>query len=159
MWVELPKWWIAVLNIVSIPTLHLGISWIYTKLPRSFFRPESLLFRERSWETRGKFYQSVFRIRQWKAVLPDAAPWFDGFAKGSLSGRDAQYLQAFQAETCRGEAAHYAQWIALSLTILWNPWPTAALIMLVYAVLSNLPCILLQRFTRARLRHLAAQSN
>lgn len=152
MWVELPNLWIVILNIVAIPGLHLGVSWIYTRLPRSAFDPESRLYRERSWEQGGKIYQTLFRIRQWKGFLPDAAPWFDGFAKGKLQNKDRDYVQAFIAETCRGEAAHYAQIPALWLTLIWNPWPVAAIVMFVYAILSNLPCLLLQRFTRARLR-------
>lgn len=154
MWLDLPNLAIVALNLVAVPTAHFGVSWLCTRLPADCFRPESPLFRERRWERGGHVYQRVFRIRSWKALLPDAAPWFDGFAKGSLQGRDPEYLRAFVRETCRGETAHYAQIPALLLTLAWNPWPVAALVMAAYALLSNLPCLLLQRFTRARLRHL-----
>lgn len=154
MWLELPNLWIVVLNTLGIPAIHLGISWWFTKLDRGWFDPGSRLFRERRIEAGGTVYQTLFRIRQWKHLLPDAAPWFDGFAKGKLGDKDPAYLRAFIAETCRGEAAHYAQIPALLLTLLWNPWPVAAIVMIVYAVVSNLPCLILQRFTRARLRDL-----
>lgn len=157
MWIELPKVWIVVLNVLSVPFIHLGISWWFTRLSRDLFRPDTFLFRERAWENGGVFYQTLFRIRQWKGLLPDAAPWFDGFAKRNLNGKDPAYLKAFRKETCRGEAAHYAQALALLITVIWNPWPVAAFVMMVYAVLSNLPCILIQRFTRCRLNHLLAQ--
>lgn len=156
MWLDLPNLWIVTLNVIGIPAIHLGISWLYTKMDRSRFDPASPFYRERSWERDGDFYQRLFRIRLWKAKLPDAASWFDGFAKRSLKERDPAYLQTFIAETCRGEAAHYAQILGLFLTLIWNPWPIAAGVMMVYALLSNLPCILLQRFTRARLRKLLA---
>ena len=158
MWLELSNLWIVILNALGIPTIHLGISWWFTKLDRSWFDPGSWLFRERRLEAGGTVYQTLFRIRRWKHLLPDAAPWFDGFAKGRLGSKDPAHLRVFIAETCRGEAAHHAQTVALLLTLIWNPWPVAAIVMIVYAFASNLPCVLLQRFTRARLRGLLAGS-
>lgn len=157
MWVDLPDLWIVVLNVIGIPVIHLGISWLFIQMKRSRFDPNAPLYRNRVWEQGGEFYQSVFRIRRWKGLLPDAAPWFDGFAKGRLKDKDPEYLRAFIAETCRGEAAHYAQIPGILLTLIWNPWPVAAIVMIVYSVSSNLPCILLQRFTRARLRGFLAE--
>lgn len=154
MWLELPPLWIVVLNLVAIPAIHLGISWGCTRLAPEAFPPESWLFRERPWERGGQVYQRLFRIRHWKSFLPDAAPWFDGFAKAHLRGKDAAYLRTFLVETCRGEAAHWAQVLGLLVTLLWNPWPIAAGVMIASALLSNLPCLLLQRYTRARLRRL-----
>ena len=157
MWLDLPNLWIVILNVVGIPAIHLGISWLYTKMDLTRFDPESALYRERTWEGGGEVYQRLFRIRSWKARLPDAAPWFDGFAKGNLRDKNPAYLRTFTAETCRSEAAHYAQILGLLLSVIWNPWPIAAVVMMVYAVFSNLPCILLQRFTRARLRRFLAE--
>jgi glycosyl-4,4'-diaponeurosporenoate acyltransferase len=157
MWVELPDLWIVILNVVGIPVIHLGISWVFTRMKRERFDPESFLFRSRKWEHAGAIYQNLFRIRAWKDLLPDAAPWFNGFAKRKLSDRDPEYLRAFIAETCRSEAAHYAQIPGILLTLIWNPWPVAAVVMIVYSILSNLPCLLLQRFTRIRLRRFLAE--
>ncbi|MEM9280515.1 MAG: hypothetical protein AAGA96_01690 [Verrucomicrobiota bacterium] len=157
MWIELSNLWIVVLNLVAIPGIHFGLSWAYTRMPVHWFNPRSRWFREEAWEKEGAIYDSVFAIRKWKGLLPDAAPWFGGFAKGKLSDKDPDYIARFIIETCRGEAAHWAQVIGIWLTILWNPWPVAALVMLVYGVISNLPCLLLQRFTRARLRRLLSE--
>ncbi len=153
MLLELSNLWIVILNVIGIPAIHLGISLIFTRLKRGQFCPGSFLFRARPWEKNGVFYQRVFRIRQWKGLIPDASPWFDGFAKGSLRKKDPEYLRQFIQETCRGEAAHYAQVPGILLTLIWNPWPVAAIVMIFYAFLSNMPCILIQRFTRARMRH------
>lgn len=153
MWVDVGKIWIVVLNVIAVPSIHLGISWWFIRISRNRFDPDSVLFRERKWERGGTFYQTVFRIRQWKRLLPDAAPWFKGFSKKNLNDKDPEYLRTFRIETCRGESAHYVQAVALLVTLVWNPWPVAALVMIVYAALSNFPCILLQRFTRCRLNH------
>lgn len=152
MWVELSNLWIVILNVIAVPVIHLGISWAYTKMDGSRFDPDSLLFRERAGENGGELYQRLFRVRSWKRFLPDAAVWFDGFAKGSLDRKTPEYLRAFIVETCRGEAAHYAQILGIFLTLIWNPWPAAAGFMTIYAFGSNLPCLILLRFTRARLR-------
>lgn len=157
MWFDLPAIWIVVLNAVGIPAIHLLVSWIYTRMPRFRFRPGAWLYRPRKWERDGWIYQDLFRVRQWKGYLPDAAPWFDGFAKGRLKDKDPGYIRDFIAETCRGEACHYAQIPAIWVALLWNPWPVAAIVIFVYAVLSNLPCLILQRFTRARLREFLAE--
>lgn len=157
MWVELSPLWIVVLNVIGIPAIHFGISWIFTRLPAGCFSPERFPFRHHDWEDKGKIYQDLFRIRQWKGLIPDAAPWMDGFAKGSLQEKDPVYLRNFIRETCRGEMAHYAQIPGILLTLAWNPWPVAAIVMIVYAFLSNVPCLLLQRFTRARMRHFLSE--
>ncbi|MDF2377454.1 MAG: hypothetical protein P1U81_14525 [Verrucomicrobiales bacterium] len=159
MLLDLSNVWIVLLNVVGIPAIHLSISWIYTRMDRDRFDPQSALFRIRPPEAGGDLYQRLFRIRRWKHLLPDAAPWFDGFAKGKLGDKDPVYLRAFIAETCRGEAAHYAQIPGILLTLFWNPWPVAAIVMIVYAFLSNLPCLILQRFTRARLEGFLKEVN
>jgi len=153
MFFEIPKIWIVILNVIAIPVIHLGISWIFTRMPLTWFQPDSFLFRERPRERNGKFYQRWFFIRSWKGLLPDAAPWFKGFSKKNLRSLDNEFLEIFRMETCRGEAAHIAQVFGILLTLLWTPG-FAAVIIVVYSVLSNLPCILLQRFTRSRLKAL-----
>jgi glycosyl-4,4'-diaponeurosporenoate acyltransferase len=156
MWIDLPSHWIWLLNLVGIPVIHLGISWVFTRVERENFPPDSFLFRSRTWEEGGAIYQTLFRIRSWKDWLPDAATWFNGFAKRKLGDRDPEYLHAFIGETCRSEAAHVVQFLAIHITLIWNPWPTSAVILILYSILSNLPCFLVQRFTRLRLRRLLA---
>lgn len=147
---DLPWLWIALLNITVIPVIHLGVSWLFTLLPGGLFSPRRFPFPEFAFEKRGRIYEDIFRIRSWKHRVPDAAPWFKGFAKKDLRATDAAFLRQFEAETCRGEAAHYGQIMALMITLLWTPWP-AALVIMVYAFLSNIWCIMIQRHTRFRL--------
>ena len=58
--------------------------------------------------------------------------------------------QKFLIETCRGEFSHWAQTLLIITFITWNPFP-ANLIIVTYAILSNLPCIISQRHIRCRL--------
>ena len=87
----------------------------------------------------------------WKDRLPDGARWFSGgYAKGRLSGHSKATLHRFACETWRGELVHWLAMGALPLFLLWNPgW--AMLINGVYAVGANFPCIVVQRYNRARL--------
>jgi glycosyl-4,4'-diaponeurosporenoate acyltransferase len=158
MFIELTPWAIALLNIIAIPVAHLAIAWWSTRLSSSHFRPSSFLFRSRKWERQGEGYQRLFRVRAWKDSLPDGAAWLSGFAKGSLRSRDPEYLRQFRVETCRGEFSHWLQMIVISVFVVWNPFP-ANFVIWGYAFLSNAPCIISQRHTRARLSRFLDRTN
>jgi glycosyl-4,4'-diaponeurosporenoate acyltransferase len=92
-----------------------------------------------------------------KDRLPDAARWFDGgFAKGSLAAHDPAYLRRFIRETWRGELCHWFALGCVPVFFLWNPW-WADMVMVGYAMMANIPCILAQRYNRLRLRRLLAR--
>lgn len=149
--IELPIPWVLALNLAGWPVIQFALAWGFTQIPDHWFHPRP----PRSWEEEGRFYERAFVIKRWKDRLPDAARWFGGgFAKGHLASKETEYLRRFVRETWRGELCH---WFALGFTpvfFLWNPlW--ADLVMAGYAVASNLPCILVQRYNRARFsRHL-----
>jgi glycosyl-4,4'-diaponeurosporenoate acyltransferase len=149
MWLELPNLWIGLLNGLGIPAAHFGISWAFTKMPLACFKPTRFPFQKLPGESR-QFYDQVFRVRTWKHLLPDAGPWFGGFAKKNLHSSDRDFLRYFRAETCRSEAAHWVQILVIATFTIWTPWPWA-LVIISYAIASNLPCILLQRQNRLRL--------
>ena len=154
--VELPIPWIIALNVLGWPVIQVGISILCQRLPQNWLRAERSLFRTRRWESGGAAYARWAGVRHWKHLLPDGAPWLRGFAKKRLVSSNASYLDAFIVETCRGEAAHWLMLAATPIFFLWNPlW--ADLVMCVYAVTTNIPCILTQRYNRIRLlRALAA---
>jgi len=153
MWIELPKLWIAVINCLGIPAAHLGIAWASTRVPATAFNPDGLFFRTGWWERGGRLYERLFLVRRWKHLLPDAAPWFRGFAKGQLRSTDPAYLKTFATETCRGESSHWIQLLVIGSFILWTPFP-AALVIIAWSLLSNLPCIINLRLTRIRIQAL-----
>lgn len=152
MWLELPNLWIALINALGIPAVHLAIAWWSTQLPAQMFDSSPCP------QNSSKIYERLFLIRRWKHLLPDGSSWMKGFAKGTLKSTDHDYLKAYISETRRGEFSHWVQWLAISLFIIWTPPPYHFLI-LFYATLANLPCILNLRYTRIRLSRVLSKSH
>jgi glycosyl-4,4'-diaponeurosporenoate acyltransferase len=73
-----------------------------------------------------------------------------GFPKKNLECSDAGYLKTFLNETKRAELTHWLAMVPVPVFFLWNIW-WVGLIMIGYALIANLPCIMLQRFNRARI--------
>lgn len=96
-------------------------------------------------------------VRIWKRWIPDAGGALPGgVAKSSLVQRDAGKLRRLVIETRRAELVHWLLWPAGLLTALWLP-ATGVLGNLLFASLFNLPCLLLQRYNRGRLRRCLAR--
>jgi glycosyl-4,4'-diaponeurosporenoate acyltransferase len=157
MLIQLPVIWLVVANVLGWLIIHLGVAWLVTQFPDRIFSPDDWLYRSRTWESGGRFYEKMCRIRAWKDLLPDGAALFSkGFKKRHISSGNRAYLELFVRETCRGEFAH---WIVLACSLLfflWNPW-WAGLVMVAYALAVNVPCIMAQRYNRIRLSRVAAR--
>jgi glycosyl-4,4'-diaponeurosporenoate acyltransferase len=151
--IELPIVWIIVLNVAGWLAIQLGFAWVFTKMPVTWFDPGSVF----EWERDGRFCERMFRIKDWKDRLPDAAHWFGGgFAKGTLAATNRDYLQRFVCETWRGELCHWTATACTPVFFLWNPW-WGDLLIVAYALAANLPCILAQRYNRARFQRVLAR--
>ena len=79
-----------------------------------------------------------------------------GFAKKRLRRSDPEYFDLFVKETCRGELAHWIVILLSPLFFLWNP-RYAGIIMIVYALAANMPCIIVQRYNRPQLLRILAK--
>ena len=107
--------------------------------------------RLRGVERDGRVYERVLRIKAWKDALPEAGSLFrGGFSKRHVARHDRDYLERFALETRRAERTHWAILALSPVFFAWNPW-WLALAMLGYGVVANVPCILVQRYNRARL--------
>ncbi len=91
-------------------------------------------------------------IRVWKRWIPDAGGALPGgVPKASLVRRDPRSLRRLVLETRRAELVHWLLLPGAGLTALWLP-PAGVVLNVVFALAFNLPCLLLQRYNRARLR-------
>ena len=96
---------IIILDIFGWFVIHMGMAYLFTRLPEHFINPGNWLFRSRTWERAGAFYDHALNIKRWKGYLPDGAALFaGGFQKKHLADTGVAYFQRFIVETCRGEA-------------------------------------------------------
>jgi glycosyl-4,4'-diaponeurosporenoate acyltransferase len=155
--IELPTLWIIGLNIIAWLVIQLGLAWALTQLGAKRLNMYNRLAQPKRWERDGRFYENVLAIKSWKNKLPDAAGWFrGGFPKANLRASSPEYLARFLRETWRGELVHWLALLAVPFFCVWNPW-WAMLVNATYAIAANLPCILVQRYNRARFQRLSAK--
>jgi glycosyl-4,4'-diaponeurosporenoate acyltransferase len=152
---DLSPGWVILLNAGAWLVIQLGSAVFFSLVPLARFVPRGKLFRARAWERDGRIYDRILRVHAWKRVLPDGAALFrSGFRKRRMSGRSPGYCTQFVQETCRAELSHWIALALLPLFFIWNPWQIA-LLMIPYAISTNVPCIVAQRYNRPRLSALA----
>jgi glycosyl-4,4'-diaponeurosporenoate acyltransferase len=119
------------------------------RLPPARLAHDGPLTRLRPWERQGRAYER-FGIRHWKDRVPEwGAAFRGGASKRALGGHDTAALADFAAETRRAERVHWAIPLVTPVFVLWNPpWLLGA--MVAYAVVANLPCLVIQRYNRGR---------
>ena len=79
-------------------------------------------------------------------------------ANADFRSRGVAELDRFARETRRGELVHWCAIGALPLFSLWNT-PGGMLVNASYALVANLPCIIAQRYNRARIARLLRRSS
>jgi glycosyl-4,4'-diaponeurosporenoate acyltransferase len=135
-----------VANIVGWPILQVSIAHISLYLPERYFGCQQAPSKAQLLEA--NFYRAVLRVKKWKHLLPDGASWIgSSFSKRRLESHSPDYLLRFAAEARRGELAHWCMLFCFPLFYLWNP-PWACAVMTLYAVATNVPCIVVQRYNR-----------
>lgn len=137
--------------------LGLAVGYGAHRLPDAWLERDRGLTRLRPWEAGGRRYERVLRVHRWKWFLPDAGPVFaGGRAKRTLATRRAGDLERLAVETRRAELTHWVLLAAGPWFLLWNP-RLLGTVMVAYAVIANLPCLLVQRYNRARIERFLAR--
>jgi glycosyl-4,4'-diaponeurosporenoate acyltransferase len=155
MLIHLPTAITILIDIAAWFVIHIGVSYIMTHQPLSSFNTSSWLYRKRNWERNGRLYEKLFRLKTWKKRLPDGAAVFkNGFEKKHLKETNKDYLDAFIRETCRAELTHWIVFLFGPLFFIWNLW-WVGIVMIIYAGIVNIPCIITQRYNRIRLKRIA----
>jgi glycosyl-4,4'-diaponeurosporenoate acyltransferase len=129
-----------------------AIGWAAARAPDARFAADGPITRIRRWERHGRTWERV-GVRRWKDAVPELGALFGGTTKRRLPGRGRAGLEQLAVETRRAELVHW--WAPLPIVVmpLWNPaWLMVA--MVGYAVVANGPCIVIQRYNRARISRL-----
>jgi glycosyl-4,4'-diaponeurosporenoate acyltransferase len=133
--------------------LSVAFGYAGRRLPTHWLFHDTPITRIRAFENQGRTWQKYLVVRRWKDRLPEAGAFFGGVSKKHLRSRAG--LHALLPETRRAELVHWALVASAPLFALWNPAPLTVA-MVAFAMVANVPCIVVQRFNRARLLRLAA---
>jgi len=148
---DLPAWVVIVANVGGWMAWMLAVGWWANRVPLGRLERDTWVTRPRRFEQDGRWYERTLRIRRWKDRLPEGGAFYaGGFAKRSIRAGDPDVMQRFVAETRRAEYAHWVMFAGFPVFFLWNAW-WGDLLILGFAVVVNLPCLLVQRYNRARL--------
>ena len=133
-----------------------GISFFFVgeALPRRWFHPDRRPFSCMKHEQNGKIYDHL-HIRGWKDRVPDLSKLLpDMIPKRLRACESLSQMDRLIRETCVAELTHNVL-IGAGLACLWI-WPGRGgrIMSLLWAV-GNVPFILIQRYNRPRLEHLA----
>lgn len=150
------------INIMMWLFFHLSISLGLLKVPYSWLSDAHKLnrvFKKRDFEQEGKFWRNTFKVHKWKDILPDGASLFNaGYKKKKLPSAQIESLELFIKETKRAELTHILLIFPAPIFYLWNPqW--AGHLMIGYALIVNLPFIIIQRYNRLRLQKIIKALN
>jgi glycosyl-4,4'-diaponeurosporenoate acyltransferase len=138
------------LNIVVWSCWSVGVGYVGNRRPIRSFAADRWWSRLRRAERGGRWHADTLHIKAWKDRLPELGGLFaNGFAKRSAR-RDRDHLERFVVETRRAEWVHWVVFLLWPVFGLWNP-PWAVAVMFIYAIVANVPCLLVQRYNRARL--------
>lgn len=143
------------LTFVVMGVIQVAAALVCINLPDRFFDPDAFLFRSHGFERNGQIYQTLFKVKLWKHLLPDgAAAWKKrGFRKKKLDNLSEENLERYLVESARGELTHWLAILPFWVFGFFTP-PEVVPMMLAYALVINLPCILVQRYNRPRIKQL-----
>lgn len=145
------------LDVIAWLVIQLTIGYCCSKIPLDWLNPDQPFLQTFAWEKGGEIYEKLFHVRAWKHLIPNGSALYqDGFSIKNLLTKDPDYLERWLKETIRSEICHWLMILPCVFFFLWN---SVALgwVMVAYAILSNLPLIIMQRYNRPRMRKLLAQ--
>jgi glycosyl-4,4'-diaponeurosporenoate acyltransferase len=149
--INLPTFWTILIDIAAWFVIHIAVVFFAVRIPVRHFNPNGLLYQPRSCEKNGAVYQNFFKIKRWKKHVPDGAEFFKerGFPKKRLLNSSTSYLKNFLLETCRAELTHWLIILFAPFFFFWNRF-WVGLFMILYALVENIPLIMVQRYNRIR---------
>ncbi len=141
-----------VVDVVAWTVIGVGAGYGMHRVSLSRLDHDTWLTRPRRFERGGRTYERL-GIRRWKDRTPELGGLFAGGVSKRTSGGRSR-LERYAAETRRAEYTHWLVMFAAPFFALWNPW-FLTIAMVVYAVAANAPCLMIQRYNRARVARIA----
>lgn len=124
---------------------------------KSFFYKDDKISSEKKFLEKEKIYEVVFKIKLWKDKIPQYVSK-NGFSKKKLQSLNVNYLKDFISETYRAEANHILCCLIVPLLFLFSTIGIALMISFLVFI-GNVPCIMIQRYNRFRIRRIILKIN
>jgi glycosyl-4,4'-diaponeurosporenoate acyltransferase len=153
--VHLPLWAAVVADVVAWAVIGVTVGYALHRTSLRRLDHDTWVTRARRWERGGRTYERL-GIRRWKDRLPELGGLFAGGVSKRASGGRSR-LERYEAETRRAEYVHWLVLACAPLFALWNPW-YLTVAMVLYAVVANVPCLVVQRYNRARIARLPSRT-
>ena len=132
------------------------VGFVGARAPAGHFASDGPITRLREWERGGRTWERL-GVRRWKRAVPELGGLFGGVSKRHLRDRSRAGLDRLVVETRRAEVVHWLAPAPIVVMPAWNPaWVIG--VMAAYAVAANAPCVIVQRYNRARLQSVLARS-
>lgn len=148
----LPRPYAIALCFLLWAVIQLLVSYVCLKIPNRYFNPTKFPFTSFAFEQEGAFYRKWLLVHKWKKYLPDGGALMGAeFHKKNLEHVTHANLRRFMIESCRAEMTHFYAILPFWLFGFIAP-PEVIWIMLVYALVLNMPCIIAQRYNRPRIK-------
>jgi len=156
---DLPARWLLAVNTLVWLVIQVGLGYLSHRMSYRTLNHFSGLLRTRTWERNGAIYQRVLLVKRWKSLLPAGGTVFPGgFSLKRIASLDHAYLRKWVTESGRAEVTHWMAIPPVVLFFLWNP-PLGCAVNIIYAMVVNLPCIIVQRYNRPRLLAIIERAN
>ena len=118
----------------------------------SYFYREDNTFNEMFFLKKEKIYENIFRIKYWKDKIPQYVSK-NGFSKKKIESFNLDYLKKFISETYRAEINHFLCCLIIPF-LFFGEYKMISIVVSLLIILGNVPCILIQRYNRFRIRRI-----
>lgn len=142
------------MNAVLWGFIHYFVSYIFLNLNDRKYFSGPLRLKSYTFEKNGSVWNKLFQVRKWKDIVPEGGQIFTGsYNKSELKDKSPAALKSFIIEINRAEVTHWMIIFSLPFVLLFNPRWTY-IIHGIYALASNIPFIIIQRYNRPRFEKL-----
>ncbi|MBF0748856.1 glycosyl-4,4'-diaponeurosporenoate acyltransferase [Mammaliicoccus lentus] len=127
------------------------ISTLGNLIDKRYFEKYHFLFKSWPIESEGRLWEKLFKVKSWKKLLPDGHKMNHAIkSKKTIEKLESeQYINDFILETRRAEFIHLLS--MLPALVFLKSSRKVKLINIVYAIVSNVPIIIVQRYNRPKL--------
>lgn len=151
--------YLFIINAILWFSAHMYVSKLFLRISDQHYIDGPLKLKSFNFENRGSVYQRLFKVKAWKDRVPEGSQFFTNtYNKRELKDNSRETIDAFLVEVNRAEITHWGILFTLPLVLLFNPrW--AYKLHILYALLANIPFIIIQRYNRPRFEAIQRKYN